>query len=64
MNCPKCNSPTSVTNSATRDGIVYRRRKCTECGEIMFTQERIAERQNYSRSVLNQIRKPQKGESR
>ena len=57
MNCPKCNSQTTVTNSATRDGVVYRRRKCAECGEIVFTQERVAERQNYSRSVLNQIRK-------
>ena len=40
MNCPKCDSKTSVIDSWNRGKQVLRRRKCTGCSTIIETRER------------------------
>lgn len=32
MKCPKCGGKTVVFDSRPRDGTIWRRRKCTDCG--------------------------------
>lgn len=39
MNCPNCNSKTTVTNTGKDVDMIIRRRKCKSCGYAFFTQE-------------------------
>lgn len=39
MKCPICGAETIVTGSRSNDETVARRRKCTNCGIILYTQE-------------------------
>lgn len=39
MNCPKCGAGLYVVHSLSDENGVYRRRKCKECGEAVFTTE-------------------------
>lgn len=35
----ECGGKFSVMDSYTEDQVVYRRRKCSQCGELMYTTE-------------------------
>ena len=39
--CPTCETETTVSDSRGRDGYVWRRRRCLNCGEKFTTVERI-----------------------
>ena len=39
MKCPVCGAETIVTGSRSNDETVARRRKCTNCGVTLYTQE-------------------------
>lgn len=39
MYCPECNNKTRVIDSRVVEDVVVRKRKCKECGYILFTEE-------------------------
>lgn len=39
MTCPVCGEPTVVLDSRRDEESVYRKRKCIECGYIIYTYE-------------------------
>ena len=39
MKCTNCNGNVKVTDSVTIGNVVFRRRKCVECGKIIYTEE-------------------------
>lgn len=39
MNCPVCGERTQILGSKSDCESVYRKRKCSECGYIVFTEE-------------------------
>lgn len=39
MDCVKCNGATKVTDSRRVDHMVYRTRKCLECGYVFYAKE-------------------------
>lgn len=41
MTCPKCGSPTNVTDTVSRNCHTSRKRVCTECKHVFFTSEII-----------------------
>lgn len=54
MNCPKClKDSTRVIDSQRDDKVVYRRRKCAECGYTFYTSERYDDN---ARCYLHSIR--------
>lgn len=43
MDCPICESRTKVVDSRSYAGAVYRRRRCSTCGNEFITEEDILE---------------------
>lgn len=45
IQCPKCNSKSYVLDTVTNpdDNETYRKRECTECGNVFFTLEMIVD---------------------
>lgn len=39
MTCPCCGGKTAVVDVCTEVDVIYRRRKCTECGHGFYTEE-------------------------
>lgn len=39
MLCPECNNKTRVTDSRVVEDVVVRKRKCTNCKNIFYTEE-------------------------
>lgn len=39
MQCSRCGGDTKVSESRPSDTHVYRRRKCLNCGYVMYTEE-------------------------
>lgn len=39
MDCPNCGAGLYVVHSLASKDAIYRRRKCKECGESVYTQE-------------------------
>lgn len=44
MICPSCNGKLGVVDTVRDDQEVYRRRKCPECGQLVYTLEKEVER--------------------
>lgn len=42
MNCPMCRGKLRVIDTGSTDSVVYRRRKCDDCGFDVYTEEREA----------------------
>lgn len=43
MDCIDCGGKTKVTNSTKYQGLVYRTRKCLDCGKIFGTAEDVCD---------------------
>lgn len=43
MKCPKCMGKLTVTDTTYVNNDIYRRRKCTVCGNILYTIEFVVE---------------------
>lgn len=39
MNCPNCNGYMPVVDSGNTGDAVYRKRKCSACGAVIYTEE-------------------------
>ena len=46
MICPECGGKTTVIDCARNIRMVIRRRKCKNCGQLYFTEERFIEAQD------------------
>ena len=42
MNCVKCGGTTRVVDTCADKDTVYRKRKCTSCGLIIYSTEQLA----------------------
>jgi hypothetical protein len=51
MNCPKCGEKARVVDSRTREGCVWRRRKCAS-GHLTHTQEQFIEKKPREKKPL------------
>lgn len=40
MECPKCGGKLRVLDNTSLDGVTYRKRRCNECGKVIWTTER------------------------
>lgn len=55
MKCPLCKSDTRVINTRERSSLVWRRRKCIECGHTFGTKEHDESRLNLL--ILERLRR-------
>jgi transcriptional regulator NrdR family protein len=53
MNCLKCKGNAGVIDTLHYKGIIYRRRKCKECGHTFYTEERVSEDKTNIRAAIN-----------
>ena len=61
MTCPNCGGKTRTTDTAAVYGSVLRRRKCSGCGYVFFTEEVEAPEEEWPqlRQMLNAKRREQ-----
>lgn len=52
MDCQKCGGATVVVDSRPSEDAVYRRRRCLDCGALMYTEEKELVGENRS-SYMN-----------
>lgn len=57
MNCPVCDAKSLVMETRGDDMSIHRRRKCTSCGHLFYTQERVMEHCLYFYEVANEYRR-------
>lgn len=55
MNCRKCGSSTIVRRTCDTGDRVLRLRKCMECNESLFTEEKKSEHPFDTRHEINQV---------
>lgn len=37
--CPKCKEAVTTTNTVSLENVIFRRRKCNNCGNVVYTAE-------------------------
>ncbi len=57
MNCPVCGKKSVVMETRNTPESIHRRRKCTSCGQLFYTQERVMEHCLYFYEVANEYRR-------
>lgn len=56
MTCPMCGAKTYVTDSRAECDVVYRQRRCDECGHVFYTVEVESE----SKEDINRLKRERK----
>lgn len=57
MICPVCSGDTTVFDTFTEVDVVYRKRRCKECGNTFFTEEVDSRNQDEVRKEMNRIKR-------
>lgn len=63
MRCPYCEGRTKVEECASNGVVVFRRRICTECGRLSWTEERFSLDSGTDKTI-NKLRYERKKERR